>query len=153
VPAEFLAAGFADMNPVNTDVTKYVQLYRKLDNGPFVENFDRMERWLREDVDVAGETYVQFIEGIYHDKALYKNELTPGGIHVGIQNIDMLVIQVVGEFDNLIPPTASKPFNDVIPSDDTEIVEFPSGHVGLAVSDKTHTDLWPRVCEWLEQRS
>lgn len=49
------------------------------------------------------------------------------GTRVGIQNIDMPVLQVVGEFDNLIPSTASKPFNDVIPSTDTEIMEFSSG--------------------------
>ncbi len=153
VPAEFLAAGFADMNPINNYMTKYVQLYRKLDNEGFVENFGRMERWLREGVDIAGKTYVQFIGDIYQDNKLYENEFMLNGTHVDIQNINMPVLQVVGEFDNLIPPTASKPFNNVIASDDTEIMEFPSGHVGLAVSDKAHANLWPQVCKWLERRS
>ncbi len=153
VPAEFLSAGFADMNPINNYVTKYVQLYRKLDDEAFVENFGRMERWLREGVDVAGKAYAQFLEDLYQNNELYENEFTLDGTHVDIQNIDMPVLQVVGEFDNLIPPAASKPFNDVIPSNDSEIMEFPSGHIGLAVSDKSHADLWPRVCEWLERRS
>jgi polyhydroxyalkanoate synthase len=153
VPAEFLAAGFAQMDPVDNSVTKYVRLYDSLEDEDQVEFFARMERWVRDGVDVAGEAYRQFIEDIYQGNKLYQNELYLDGNHVDISNLTMPVLQIVGSFDHLIPPEASKPFSDVIPSDDTDVFEFPTGHVGMAVSGKAHADLWPRVATWFADRS
>ena len=152
VPGEFLEAGFDLMDPVANTLTKYVHLYDRLENEDFVENFARMELWLSEGVDVAGAVYAEFVEAIYQENRLAENELSVGGEHVDVTNIDMPVLQIVGAYDHLVPPAASKPFNDVIPADATTI-EYPSGHVGLAMSTRAHRDLWPEVAEWfLDQR-
>ena len=152
-PADFLDIGFRLMDPVDNFVTKYLRLYENLEDEEFVKNFARMERWLSDGIDVAGETYREFLSDIYQDNLLMKNELYLDGKHVDIQNIDMPVLQIVGQYDHLIPPTASKPFNDVIPSEDTEIMEFPVGHIGLSVSSRSHGQLWPDVVEWYEERA
>ncbi|MFB6152644.1 MAG: class III poly(R)-hydroxyalkanoic acid synthase subunit PhaC [Halodesulfurarchaeum sp.] len=152
-PAEFLDLGFRLMDPVDNFVTKYLRLYENLEDEDFVRNFARMERWLSDGIDVAGETYRQFLEDIYQKNRLVRNELTLDGEPVDITNIDVPVLQVVGEYDHLIPPSASKPFNDTIPSDDTEIIEFPVGHIGLSVSSSSHEKLWPEVVSWLVERS
>jgi polyhydroxyalkanoate synthase len=153
VPAEFLDIGFALMDPVANNVTKYVRLYDNVEDEDFVENFARMERWLDEGIDVAGNAYEEFISDIYQDNKLYENELYLGGEHVDVTNIDMPVVQIVAEYDHLIPPEASKPFNDVISSDDTEVLEFATGHIGMSVSSRSHDELWPQVCDWFEERS
>jgi len=152
VPAEFLDVGFALMDPVQNYVTKYVNLYENVENEDFVENFARMEEWLGDGIDVAGQTFVEFIEDIYQENKLMQNELYLGGEHVDIENIDMPVLQIVAEYDHLIPPEASKPFNDAVPSDDKTIMEFPTGHIGMSVSSKSHAELWPDVCDWFESR-
>ncbi|WP_222918305.1 class III poly(R)-hydroxyalkanoic acid synthase subunit PhaC [Natrinema sp. SYSU A 869] len=153
VPAGFLDVGFALMDPVANNVTKYVRFYDNMEDEDFVENFARMERWLDEGIDMAGEAYEEFIRDIYQDNQLYENELYLGGEHVDITNIDMPVLQIVAEYDHLIPPEASKPFNDVIAADDTEILEFATGHIGMSVSSRSHDELWPQVSEWFEERS
>ncbi|WP_254524377.1 class III poly(R)-hydroxyalkanoic acid synthase subunit PhaC [Natrinema caseinilyticum] len=153
VPAEFLDVGFALMDPVANNVTKYVRFYDNIEDEDFVENFARMERWLDEGIDVAGVAYEEFIRDIYQENKLYTNDLTLDGNRVDLSRIDMPVLQIVAEYDHLIPPGASKPFNDVIESDDTEILEFATGHIGMSVSSRSHDDLWPRVCEWFEDRS
>ena len=153
VPAEMLDNGFALMDPVDNFVTKYVSLYDNVENDDFVGNFGRMERWLSEGIDVAGEAYVEFLEKIYQDNELYNNELHLDGEHVDVTNIDMPVLQILGEYDHLIPPASSKPFNDVIGSDDTEIIEHPTGHIGLSVSSSSHEHVWSRVAEWFEETS
>jgi polyhydroxyalkanoate synthase len=112
-----------------------------------------MERWLSEGIDVAGATFAQFVEDIYQDNKLYENELYLGGEHVDLANIDMPVLQITGEYDHLIPSATSKPFNDVIASEDTAIIEYPTGHIGLSVSGSSHENVWPQVCEWFEERS
>ncbi|WP_265107777.1 class III poly(R)-hydroxyalkanoic acid synthase subunit PhaC [Halosolutus halophilus] len=153
VPAEFLDIGFALMDPIANNLTKYVRFYDNVEDEDFVENFARMERWLGEGIDVAGAAYEEFIEDIYQDNKLYENELHLNGKHVDITNIDMPVLQIVAEYDHLIPPEASKPFNEKITSDDTEIMEFATGHIGMSVSSRSHAELWPDVCDWFEARS
>jgi len=152
VPAEFLDAGFALMDPVANYLTKYVHLYDRFDNEDFVENFARMERWLADGVDVAGEVYAQFLEDIYQDNRLSRNELTVGGEPVDITRLDMPVLQIVGEYDHLVPSEASLGFNDAIPADVT-VVTYPTGHVGMSMSEAAHRDLWPEVAEWFFERS
>ncbi|AWB27731.1 class III poly(R)-hydroxyalkanoic acid synthase subunit PhaC [Halococcoides cellulosivorans] len=153
VPQEFLDEGFALMDPVDNYVSKYIHFLDNLDNENFVENFARMEKWLADGVDVAGATYAQFLEEIYQQNNLANNELYIGGEHVDIDNIDMPLLQIVAEYDHLVPPSASKPFNDLVASEDVETIEYSTGHVGLAVSRSSHADVWPEVCEWFAERS
>ncbi|MFA9426521.1 class III poly(R)-hydroxyalkanoic acid synthase subunit PhaC [Natronorubrum sp. A-ect3] len=153
VPAEFLDVGFALMDPVANNVTKYVRFYENMDDEDFVENFARMERWLDEGIDVAGVVYEEFIRDIYQENKLINNELYLDGKHVDLENIDMPLLQIVAEYDHLIPPEASKPFNEFVSSDDTEVLEFATGHIGMSVSSRSHDELWPDVCEWFEARS
>jgi polyhydroxyalkanoate synthase len=153
IPAPFLSAGFDMMDPVQNTVTKYLTLLENLDDPDFLENFARMERWLDEGVDVAGDVFAEFVEEVYQSNALYENDLEIDGRPVDLEAIDMPVLQIVGTYDHLIPPEASKPFDDAIPSEDSEIIEFGSGHVGLSVSSRSHEQLWPRVAEWFAERS
>jgi len=153
VPAEMLDVGFALMDPVDNYVSKYIRLAENIENEGFIENFGRMEQWLSDGVDVAGAAYVEFLEKIYQNNDLYNNRLEIGGEHVDLQEIDMPVIQLMGEYDHLIPPEASKPFNEVIGSDDVTTMEFSTGHIGLSVSSSTHADLWPEVCDWYKERN
>jgi polyhydroxyalkanoate synthase len=153
VPSEFLDVGFALMDPVENSVSKYVRLYDNMDDEDFVENFARMEQWIGDGIDVAGRAYVEFLEDIYQDNKLYEDELELGGRRVELANLEMPILQIVAEYDHLIPPEASKPFNDVVPSDDATILEFPTGHIGMSVSSRSHAELWPEVCDWFEARS
>jgi polyhydroxyalkanoate synthase len=153
VPAEFLDTGFALMDPVDNYVSKYITLYENLESDDFVGNFSRMERWLDEGIDLAGRAYVEFLEKIYQNNELYRNELELGGEHVDVGNIEMPVLQITGEYDHLIPSEASKPFNDVVGSDDVTTIEYPTGHIGMSVSSSTHEDVWPEVCEWFWEHS
>ncbi|MGM0591427.1 MAG: class III poly(R)-hydroxyalkanoic acid synthase subunit PhaC [Halobacteriota archaeon] len=153
VPATFLDAGFALMDPVENVVSKYARLYDNLENDDMVENFARMERWLDDGIDVAGATYRQFLEDIYQENKLCTNDFRLGGRPVDISNITMPVLQIVADYDTLIPPATSTLFNDAIPSDDVTTLTVASGHIGLSVSSRAHGELWPDVCSWFADRS
>jgi polyhydroxyalkanoate synthase len=153
VPAEMLDDGFKLMDPVDNYLSKYITLYENLESDGFVGNFARMERWLDEGIDLAGDAYVQFLKKIYQNNELYRNELEIGGQEVDVGNIDVPLLQILGEYDHLIPPTASKPFNDVVGSDDVTTIEYPTGHIGLSVSGSSHEDVWPRAAEWFHEQS
>jgi len=152
VPADFLDVGFALMDPVDNYVSKYIRFAENVGDEEFVENFSRMEQWLDEGIDVAGAAYDQFLEDVYQENKLYKNELYLGDRHVDIGDIDMPVLQIIGEYDHLIPAGASKPFNDVVGSDDVTTIEYATGHIGLSVSSSSHAEVWPEVSEWYADR-
>jgi polyhydroxyalkanoate synthase len=153
VPSEFLDAGFALMDPVDNYVSKYITMYENLESDAFVGNFARMERWLDEGIDLAGTAYVEFLEKIYQNNELHRNELEIDGEHIDVESIDVPILQILGEYDHLIPASASKPFNDVVGSDDVTTIEYPTGHIGLSVSSSSHEEVWPEVCDWYHRVS
>jgi len=152
VPAEFLDVGFALMDPVSNYVSKYVRFAENVDDEEFVENFARMERWLDEGIDVAGAAYDQFLRDVYQENKLYTNDLYLGDRHVDIEDVDMPLLQIIGEYDHLIPADASKPFNDVVGSEDVRTIEYATGHIGLSVSSSSHENVWPEVSQWYADR-
>jgi polyhydroxyalkanoate synthase len=152
LPAELLAAEFSMMDPVDQYITKYVNLYENIEDGDFVRNFGRMEQWIWDGVDVAGEVYREFINDIYKDNQLVDGEYTLAGEPVLLSDIEMPTQQIVGEYDHIVPSESSKPYNDAVASEDERLVEFPAGHIGISVSSKAHENLWPDVCEWFADR-
>ncbi|MFC3476570.1 class III poly(R)-hydroxyalkanoic acid synthase subunit PhaC [Halobacterium litoreum] len=152
IPATFFDAGFASMDPVENGVSKYIRLADNLEDEEFVENFARMERWLDDGIGMAGEVYREYLEDVYQDNKFAEGDLTIDGERVPLENLTMPMLQIVAEYDHLVPPTASRPFNDRVPSDDTEIMEVSAGHIGLSVGRTAHRELWPAVCEWFGAR-
>ena len=155
VPSTMLDDGFKMTDPVDNYVRKYVTLFENLESDDFVENFARMERWLDEGIDLAGDAYVEFLQDIYQNNSLYKNEMELDGEHVDVNEIQVPILQIMGEYDHLIPPQASKPFNDVVgtPADQITTIEYPTGHIGMSVSGSTHAEVWPQVCDWFHDVS
>ena len=153
VSSQQLADMFALMDPVANNVTTYVRLWDNIDDEQFVRNFARMERWLDEGIDVTGRFYVEFIRNIYQENRLYRNEFELEGEHVDVADIDVPVLQIVGEYDDLVPREASVPFNDAVGNEETAVIEFPTGHIGISVSSSAHDDYWPRVATWIEEHS
>ena len=148
VPAEFLAAGFDLMDPMSNAVGKYARLADHVDNQDFVENFARMERWLNDGVDVAGTAYAEFVEAVYQENRLARGEFVVGGERVDPGAIEAPVLLILGTYDRLVPPASSRPFADLVGTDEVTIVEYPTGHVGLVMSARAHRGLWPEAAEW-----
>jgi polyhydroxyalkanoate synthase len=153
VPAWLLAVQFAMMEPVENLVAKYVNFLENVDDESFVEMFARMERWTWDGVDVAGRVFVEFIEDIYRENHLIDGEVALDGDPVDPADIEVPVLQIVGEYDHIVPPASSAPLNDAVGTDDERFIEFPAGHIGISVSGGAHADLWPTVCAWLAERS
>ncbi|HVB11843.1 MAG TPA: class III poly(R)-hydroxyalkanoic acid synthase subunit PhaC [Nitrososphaerales archaeon] len=153
VPSQFLNSSFLLLNPVGLLVDKYVKYYDNIDDKQYVENFDRMEKWIFDSPDVPGEVYRQFIKDLYQKNLLVKGEFAIDGKKVNLKRIDMPLLNIVGEEDNIVPPDSSTPLNDLTSSKDKETISFPSGHIGISVSGKAQKELWPRVAEWIREHS
>jgi polyhydroxyalkanoate synthase subunit PhaC len=153
VPSSLLNLGFLMIDPVRLLIDKYVKFYENLKDKEFVTNFLRMEKWIFDSPDLPGEVYRQFIKDLYQQNLLSKNELILEGNRIDLRKIRIPLLNIVGSSDTLVPPDSSLPIMDLVSSTDKEVMEFGSGHIGISVSSKAHRELWPKVAEWIEERS
>ncbi len=153
VPPEFLNGGYLLLDPIGNLYSKYIKFLENVDNDAFVRMFLRMEKWINDGIPLAGETFREFLKKGYQQNLLVQNKWKLDGKTVNLKQITMPVLNIIGNFDDLVPPTASKPFLDYVGSSDKKELIMPTGHIGLSVSSKSHQNLWPRVVEWLRPRS
>jgi poly[(R)-3-hydroxyalkanoate] polymerase subunit PhaC len=152
-PAEYLQACFLMLKPVRSFLSKNISLFEKLEDKKHVEEFLTMESWLNDNVPVAGEVFREFVKYLYQQNRLTQNRLTIAGRHVNLKRITCPVLNLMAEHDDLVPPAQSQPFNDLVGSQDREIIKLATGHIGLAMGSAAQRELWPHVVEWLAQRS
>lgn len=164
VPGDFLNIGFLLTDPFRTMIDKYVGLFERLEcepgdkacdlrNEETLKNFLRMEKWIFDSPDQAGETYRQFIKDCYQENLLIKNEMVIGGRRIDLKNITMPLLNVMAEFDHLVPNDASIPLGDAVSSKDKATLVFPTGHIGIFVGSKSQKEVCPRIAAWLKPKS
>ena len=66
-----------------------------------------------------------------------------------MKNITCPLLNVIGEYDDVVPPRSSFAIESVTASRDLSKLQYPAGHVGTAVSASAQRKLWPHVAEWL----
>jgi polyhydroxyalkanoate synthase len=152
-PGDFMNVGFLLLNPFRLMFAKYVEFIENVDDPNFVVNFLRMEKWIFDSPDQAGECLRQFVKDLYQKNLLAKGQFTLGGKLVDLKNITMPVLNIYGKWDHLVPPASSEPFLRLVGSTDKEDVVFPTGHIGIFVSSKASEQLFPKLTKWLAERS
>jgi len=152
-PAWFVKAGFSAMSPIHHGLDKYVSLYRSREREDYVRMFDLFERWMNSDVPLAGQIFLEVTKGIFQKNLLTQNRLQVGGKAVDLKRITCPVLNMVGEYDDVVHPTSSLPFPDLIGSADKANLLFPAGHIGTVVSSGAQKKLWPQVGQWLKEHA
>jgi len=152
-PAWLVKSSFTAMAPVHHAVDKYMGLYRNQDKEGYAEMFTLFERWMNSDVPLAGQVFREMTRDIFQQNLLRQNRLRVGKDVVDLQCITCPVLNVVGEYDDVVHPQSSLPLLECVGSTDKANVLFPTGHIGVVVSAATHKKLWPQVGQWLRERS
>lgn len=152
IPGDFMNFGFLLLKPFQLNVEKYLGLTDILDDEAKLINFLRMEKWIFDSPDQAGETFRQFIKDFYQANKLIKGEFVLGGKRVDLKNISMPVLNIYAEQDHLVPPDSSLALKEYVGSSDYSVLGYPVGHIGMYVSGKVQADLPPAIVEWLKAR-
>ncbi len=153
VPGDIMNFAYLILKPLELTMNKYISMVDKMDDPEFMKNFMRMEKWVFDSPDQAGETLRQFIKDMYQDNKLIKNELVLGGKQVNLKNITMPLLCACAEYDHLVPLSASRPLLDAVGSTDTQFISFKTGHIGMYVSSQSQKTIAPQIVEWLTSRS
>jgi len=152
VPGDYLNTEFLMLKPLQLGYQKYLDLPDIMLSSDKLMNFMRMEKWIFDSPDQAGEAYRQFMKDFYQGNKLIKGEVMIGDKQVNLQAITMPVLNLYAEKDHLVPPTSSLALQDYIDSEDYTVQSFPVGHIGMYVSGKVQRDLPPTIANWLKAR-
>ncbi|MCB1803308.1 MAG: alpha/beta fold hydrolase, partial [Gammaproteobacteria bacterium] len=131
---------------------KYLGVVDMMDDPKALKNFMRMEKWIFDSPDQAGETFRQFTKDFFQQNKLIKGEVQIGEYTVNLRNVKMPVLNVFAEQDHLVPPDASRALKKVVGSKDYTELSFPGGHIGIYVSGKAQKTIPPAIGEWLNKR-
>jgi polyhydroxyalkanoate synthase len=152
LPPEKLYEVYSILKPFKQGVNKYFNLVENIDNESFVQNFLRIEKWLYDTPPIAGETIKQWINDIYKNNMLFKNQFKLGKALVDLKKINVPLLNIVAEEDHLVSPECSVPLNEVVSSEDRRLIRFHTGHVGLIASSYSQNNVLPKVGQWLKTR-
>lgn len=153
VPADLMNYCYLMLKPYRLNFQKYVGLVDILDDKTELENFLRMEKWIFDSPDLAGEAFRQFIKDFYQGNKLVEGGLEIGGHAVDTANVTMPVLNIFALQDHLVPPAASQPLGGIIGTDDYTELAFKGGHIGIYVSGRAQREVPTAIHDWLTQRA
>jgi len=87
-----------------------------------------MEKWIFDSLTRAGETFRQFMKDCYQKNLLIKNKLVLKDKKVDLRNINMPLLNVMAQFDHLVPNDASLPSMMPVSSTDKETLVSQQEH-------------------------
>jgi polyhydroxyalkanoate synthase len=153
VPGDLMNWCYLTLKPFRLNFQKYVGLVDILDSKEEVENFLRMEKWIFDSPDQAGEAFRQFIKDFYQGNRLVRGGLEIGGRVVDLKAIRQPVLNIFAEQDHLVPPAASRALSGVVGTKDYTEIAFKGGHIGIYVSGRSQREVPPAIHDWLHARS
>ena len=147
-PGWFINACFKSMAPVHHALSKYVDLYKNRQGVGYAELFRLFERWMDSDVPMTGAIFREVTAQLFRHNLLMQSEFRVGGTRVDLKNITCPLLNVIGEYDDVVPPRSSIAIEEPWPVAMCNL-RYPAGHVGTAVSGVRAQKLWPQVADWL----
>lgn len=152
-PGSFLQTSFQLMKPVQNYFEKYYNFFEKMDDDAYLENYFAMERWVNDNIPVAGETFREFVKQLYQQNQLVKGEFRLRDEPVKLENITCPVLTLTAEQDHLVPASSTLAIKNYVSSKYVHHMSINAGHIGLAVSSKAHRQLWPDAAMWIADHS
>ncbi|WP_299177004.1 class III poly(R)-hydroxyalkanoic acid synthase subunit PhaC [uncultured Neptuniibacter sp.] len=152
IPGSMLNDSYNSLMPMRLGVQKNLGMPNQLENRESALSFLRMEKWIYDSPDQAGEAFRQFITQFFQQNKLIKGEALIGDKQVNLTQIKQPLLNIFGSFDHLVPPNASKALAEQISSSDYQEMEVKAGHIGVFVSGKAQHQVAPAIVEWLADR-
>lgn len=152
VPIDLMESGFSMMAPVQR-ISKWFEVFRRLDDKDFVTTFLAMETWAADNVPFPGEVYRQYIKDCYQENNFFKGKMVVGRRRVDLGDYKGALLNLIAENDTIAPPPSSEALMSVIGSTDKTLMRFPVGHIGLSTSSKGPKQIWPKIAGWIAAHS
>ncbi len=152
IPADWVRVGFKLLRPT-MDLSTALNLWWNLDNEKYVEGYAALSKWANEYVPFPAEFFRQWVKEFYQENRLIRKELRLDGRLVDLGQIRCPVFVVAGAEDYIAPAPCVRALLDYVGTEDKSYLELPGGHISLIAGRSASKHCWPRVAEWLAERS
>lgn len=153
VPADMMNFTYLMLKPWRLFAQKYVGMADILDDRKAMEDFLRMEKWIFDSPDQAGEAFRDFSKQFFQENRFVAGGAKVGGREVHLGLLDMPILNIYAEQDHLVPPDASRALRELCGSDDYTELSFKGGHIGIYVSGRAQKEVPQTIHEWLAKRA
>lgn len=153
IPGELLNWTFLSMKPFRLTGQKYLDMVDNLHDLETAKNFLRMEKWIFDSPDQAGEAFRQFMKDFFQQNLLIEGKIVIGEKRVELKNINMPVLNIYATQDHLVPPSASLALKKYVSTSDYTEFAFRGGHIGIYVSQRAQKEIPSAIGSWLDART
>lgn len=150
VPGIWLTQFFISLRPFELVGKKYLRFTDNLQNQTLTERFLRVEKWLNDAPDQPGAAFAKLAAEFYKKNKLIKGNILINGQKVDLKKLSVPILNVMASEDEIVPMSASKALKKFIPTEHYTEKVFPSGHIGIYVSDKVGGTMSQAIAEWLK---
>ena len=151
-PADYLYTSFDMLRPAGRTAGN-IRLWDNLWNDEYVKAVRMLDRWGADILPLAGEYFRETTKQLMWDNRLMDGSMTVAGRPLDLSNITAPFLHVTAEHDHIVPSAASAPLIDMIGSADKEAVTLKGGHVSLVAGGNAIKRMWPKLVDWLGERS
>ena len=152
VPGSMLNWAFVSMKPLRLTGQKYLDMLDLCGDAEKLGTFLRMEKWIHDSPDQAGECFREFAKELMQRNRLVGGTLAIGGRRVDLGNVTMPILNIHATQDHIVPPAAVLALERHVASDDYTTYGFDGGHIGIYVSARAQREVPQAIASWLDGR-
>jgi polyhydroxyalkanoate synthase len=152
IPGTLLNDAYNALMPMRLGIQKQLRMPGQLHNRDRALGYLRMEKWIYDSPDQAGEAFREFIKDFFQHNKLIQGQVVIGDGAVKLQSIRQPVLNIFGKQDHLVPPSSSQVLGELISSPDYEALPVAAGHIGIFVGKYARNLLAPHIAQWLLAR-
>jgi polyhydroxyalkanoate synthase len=153
LPTVWIETAAQMLKPVANYVGAYVSLWERAEDPKAVQSWQAMHRWVHDGIDLPAETFRQWVRDYVRGNALLTGEHVVRGRTIDLKEITIPILNVLAEFDHIVPTAQSLPLADLVGSEDVQTEVLRAGHVGIMSGKHSKSFLWPLVADWFADRS
>jgi polyhydroxyalkanoate synthase subunit PhaC len=152
ISPEIIYNAFAMLRPASQTAGQ-LQLWQKMWDDEYVNSYRLMDHWSRDTVPLPGEYFRQIVKELFWKNGLVTGKLKLAGKTVDLSKIKVPLLHAMAEHDHIVPYDTAKPLVAMAGSTDKEEMVLKGGHVSLIAGPNAIKRFWPKVDEWLGERS
>lgn len=152
IPADLLCWVFQMIRPTS-NLVRALFFYERMEDQDFVRSFAAMQMWIFDQVAFPGETFRRYIKDLYQENQLVNGRFTIDDRTVQLATITCPLLNISSRQDETAPYESVVILNDLVSSEDNELLELQGPHVGMVAGRDARKYFWPKLVEWLEFRS
>jgi len=149
LPGSLTGAVFQQLTPMRTAAKYSTELADLAKDPAGLATFLRMETWLADRPDLPGAAAKQWLIELYHENRLAAGRFALDGRPVDLGQVRCPILNIVARHDHIIPPPCSRALEHLTASQDYRLLEVPTGHIGVFVSQKARDLVAPGLIDWL----